>query len=161
MCSSAHAKCLCSVRRVSQEAAHSPLLFLSGWMHRFAPLAWHWEFGGDSLPAAPLRLLLPMLPELQHVRWTIPPKPHLGTAPARNHPVSGLLPILARRGKLSPCWTGAFSSHRSDLHTQEICVAELLYGTSVKHALTVCKCVVFKQRSLYYQMQSCRLCSSG
>lgn len=35
------------------------------------------------------------------------------------------------------------------------------YGTFIKHALTVCKCMVFKQHHLNYQMQSCKLCSSG
>lgn len=32
---------------------HSLLPFPSGWTHLFVPVAWHWKFEGDSLPAAP------------------------------------------------------------------------------------------------------------
>lgn len=85
----------------------------------------------------------------------------LGTAPAQTPCLCALLSVLARRGKLSPCWTGSLSSCCSNLRAQEMCVAKLLYGTFVKHALTVCKRMVFKQQSLYHQMQPCRLYSLG
>lgn len=150
-------KCLCSIHRANWEAVRSPLPFLSGWTHLFAPLARHWKCGGDSLPAAPLLLPLHVLPELQRVRRIVPPKPWFGNGSSTNTLLCALLSILARSRKLSPCWTGSLSSCCSDLYA----VAKLLYGTFVKHALTVCKCMAFKQQSLYYQMQSCRLCSSG
>lgn len=138
------------------EAVHRSLLFLSGCMHLFVPLAQYWKFGGESLPAAPLLLSLHMLPELQHVRQMIPLKPWLGNSSSTKalclcapfHP--------SEERETVPCWTGPLSSCWG-LLTQEVCVAEPLCGTFVKHALTVCKCTVFKQQSLYYQMQSCSL----
>lgn len=84
----------------------------------------------------------------------------LGTAPAQMPCLCGLLLILARRRKLSHVGQGPFSA-AAGLHAQEVYVAKPLYGTFVKHALAVCKCTVFKRQSLYYQMQSCRLQSSG
>lgn len=71
-----------------------------------------------------------------------------------------LLFILVRRGKLSRVGQGPFPA-AAGLHAQEVYVAKALYGTFVKHALTVCKCTVFKQQSLYYQMQSCRRSPRG
>lgn len=85
----------------------------------------------------------------------------LVTTPAQTPCLSALLFALAGRGKLSLCWIRSSSSCCSDLHALEMYVAKPLYGTFVKHALAVCKCMAFKQQSLYYQMQSCRLYSSG
>lgn len=80
----------------------------------------------------------------------------LGTAPEQRPCLCVLLFILERRGKLSHVGQGPFPA-AAGLQTQEVCAAKPLYGTFAKHALTVCKCTVFKQQSLYYQMQSCRL----
>lgn len=81
----------------------------------------------------------------------------LGTTPAQTPYFCALLSVLAGRVKLSPCWTGFSSSRYSDLRAQEMYVAKPLCGTFVKCAWTVCKCMVFRQQSLYYQMQSRRL----
>lgn len=80
----------------------------------------------------------------------------LGKAPAQRPCLCVLLFILLRSGKLSHVGQGPFPA-AAGLHAQEVYIAKPLYGTFVKHALTVCKCTVFKQQSLYYQMQSCRL----
>lgn len=85
----------------------------------------------------------------------------LGTAPGQNTCFCALLSVLGRRGILLLFWTGSLFNCCSDLHTQEIHLAKLFYSTFVKHVLTVCKCMVFEQRSLYYQMQTYRQCSSG
>lgn len=89
-------KCLCSERRVSGKAVHSPLLFLSGWTHLFVPLARQWKFGERSLSAAPLLLTLHRLPELQHVRLSLQ-SPGLRTAPAQTPCLCVILSVLARR----------------------------------------------------------------
>lgn len=89
-------KCLCSVRRVSWKAVHSPLPFLSGWLNPFVLLARQWKSGGCSLSAAPLLLTLHRLPELQHVRLSLQ-SPGLRTAPAQTSCLCVLLSVLANR----------------------------------------------------------------
>lgn len=96
--------------RIGWEAVHSPLLFLSGWIHLFVPLAKHWKFGGESLPAAPLLLFLHMLPELQHVRQIVPLKPRLGNG-SSTKALSLCAPFHpAEERETVPCWTGSLSS---------------------------------------------------
>lgn len=153
---------ICSILGVNWESVRSPPPLLSGWPHLFVPLAQHWKYGGNSLPAASLLISRLVLPELQASDGWFLRSQGLGMAPAQTPCLCALLSVLARRGGLSPCWTVSLSSCCSGSRARQMYVAKLLYdGTWVKHALTAGTHMVFKQQSLYCQMQSCRLRSLG